>query len=49
VVAFHVPRVIGVPISCALTWFLGLFLGKWMMGYQGSYEEYYHEEAKKQK
>jgi len=37
------PKVIGVPLSVGLTWFLGVFCGKWVMGYQGSYEEYYSE------
>lgn len=46
-VTFRVPVVIGRPLACALTWFLGVFLGKWMMGYEGSYEEYYVEKMKK--
>jgi len=45
VVALGVPKIIGGPLSAALTWFLGVFIGKWMLGYKGSYEEYYHESS----
>ena len=43
VVALRVPKAIGIPASTALTWFLGVFVGKWMLGYQASYDEYFHE------
>jgi hypothetical protein len=43
VVAIGVPKRIGIPIAYGLTWFLGVFVGKWMLGYKVSYEEYYHE------
>ncbi|RDW70962.1 hypothetical protein BP6252_07525 [Coleophoma cylindrospora] len=42
-VALGVPQRIGIPIAYGLTWFLGVFVGKWMLGYKASYEEYYHE------
>jgi hypothetical protein len=45
VVALGVPKVIGGPISTGLTWFLGVFIGKWMLGYKATYEEYYHERS----
>lgn len=45
-VLLRVPKFIGHPVSTALTWFLGVFLGSWMLGYQGSYEEYYAEPTK---
>lgn len=44
VVVLRIPKELGVPLSVGLTWSLGVFLGKWVMGYQGSHEEYYHEE-----
>lgn len=43
VVALNVPKFIGGPVSTGLTWLLGVFIGSWMLGYKGSYEEYYHE------
>jgi len=43
-VVLGVPKFIGGPVSFALTWFLGVFVGKWLLGYQGSYDEYYHEQ-----
>jgi len=46
VVALRVPKFIGHPVSTALTWFLGVFLGSWLFGYQKSYEEYYQEGTK---
>jgi hypothetical protein len=45
VVALNVPKVIGGPISKGLTWFLGVFVGKWLLGYKPTYEEYYHESS----
>lgn len=30
-------------VSIALTWFVGVFIGSWMLGYKVSYEEYYYE------
>lgn len=43
ILVLGLPKSIGIPIAYALTWFLGVFIGKWMLGYKGSYEEYYHE------
>ena len=43
VVDLRVPHLIGGPLAVLLTWFVGVFLGRWMFGYRGSYEEYYHE------
>jgi hypothetical protein len=45
VVALGVPKSIGIPIAYGLTWLLGVFYGKWMLGYKASYEEYYHESS----
>ena len=45
VVALGLPNWIGIPISYALTWVLGVFVGKWMLGYKPSYDEYYHESS----
>jgi len=45
VVALSVPKIIGIPISYGLTWVMGVFVGKWMLGYKASYEEYYHESS----
>jgi hypothetical protein len=45
VVALRMPKIIGIPLAYALTWFLGVFVGKWMLGYEVSYEEYYHESS----
>jgi len=44
-VALGVPKVVGIPFAYVLTWFLGVFVGKWMLGYKESYEEYYHESS----
>lgn len=35
----------GGPVSTALTWFVGVFIGSWMLGYKGNYKEYYHKAA----
>jgi hypothetical protein len=43
VVALGVPKRIGILLAYVLTWFLGVFVGKWMLGYKASYEGYYHE------
>jgi mannose-6-phosphate isomerase-like protein (cupin superfamily) len=45
VVALGIPKVIGIPIAYGLTWLLGVFVGKWMLGYKASYDEYYHESS----
>jgi hypothetical protein len=45
VVALGVPKIIGIPIAYGLTWVLGVFVGKWMLGYKASYKEYYHESS----
>jgi mannose-6-phosphate isomerase-like protein (cupin superfamily) len=45
VVALRIPKRMEIPIAYALTWFLGVFVGKWMFGYKASYEEYYHESS----
>jgi hypothetical protein len=45
VVILNVPHVIGDPLSTALTWFLGVFIGRWLLGYKASYEEYSHENS----
>jgi hypothetical protein len=45
VVALGVPKIIGIPIAYGLTWVLGVFVGKWILGYKASYEEYYHESS----
>jgi hypothetical protein len=37
------PLPIGNALALALTWVIGVFVGKWMLGYKASYEEYYHE------
>ena len=37
------PKAVGIPIAYALTWVLGVFVGKWILGYKASYEEYYHK------
>jgi len=42
VFALGILKRIGILIACILTWFLGVFAGKWMFGYKASYEEYYH-------
>jgi hypothetical protein len=44
-VALNIPKTIGIPIAYGLTWFMGVFVGKWMLGYKASYEEYYHESS----
>jgi len=44
-VVLRIPKLIGIPLSTMLTWFLGVFLGKWIFGYQGSYKEYYHDNS----
>ncbi|KAF2431735.1 hypothetical protein EJ08DRAFT_648705 [Tothia fuscella] len=46
VVILGLPHWLGGPISAALTWVLGVFVGKWLLGYQGNYDEYYHENAR---
>lgn len=43
--ALGLPHWIGNPLSTFLTWFLGVFIGQWMLGYKGSYDEYYHESS----
>jgi hypothetical protein len=40
VVVLRIPKIVGLPLSVGLTWFLGVVCGKWVMGYQGSHEEY---------
>lgn len=45
VVVLGVPKTIGIPLAYMLTWVMGVFVGKWMLGYKGSYEEYYHESS----
>jgi hypothetical protein len=45
VIVLGVPKTIGIPIAYGLTWFLGVFVGKWMLGYKAGYEEYYHERS----
>ncbi|KAL3421778.1 cupin [Phlyctema vagabunda] len=41
--ALKIPKSIGVPAAVCLTWFLGVFIGNWMLGYKSTYEEYYHK------
>jgi hypothetical protein len=41
--ALGLPKWIGNPFSSFLTWFLGVFIGQWLLGYKGSYDEYFHQ------
>ena len=43
VAALGLPRFIGVPLSFALNWFLGVLVAQWLLGYKSSYPEYFNE------
>lgn len=40
------PRWIADPIAYGLSWTAGVFIGKWMLGFKGSYDEYYSSKQK---
>lgn len=38
-----VPKYIARPVCTALSWFVAIPVGKWLLGFKGSYPEYYRE------
>lgn len=46
-VALPGPKWLGVPVSQGLVFVLGVVVGKWMLGYRESYEEYFAGDIEK--